>query len=440
MPQIAIRLYISPPILYNRKQSWSDPVRIRALRIQEARWPRMNRIKSLFLPAKLRADYADAGDFLRVMCVALVGWFHIWQQSWQNPDLRLFGHTLRIYPLVACGYMFVDLMLLLSGFLLMLGWQSGRGRNLSDFYAARAARILPSYLLCIAIMLFVFALPGKLYSSSGAMWKDVLTHLTFTHNFFYDTYIATRLNVALWTLAVEVQFYLIFPLLARAFHSKPARTYLSMVLAAMLIRLSIVLFAQDSSIYFNRLTAMLDVYANGMLAARVYRRLAKKPQSARRAWLSTALTILAAAGVYHILSAQHGRSGGENIRLGQMLWRFPLSALGGVFLVCGSRSIRLFRTLFSNRIVRFLSGLSFNFYIWHQFLAVKLKAWRIPYYEGENPNQAGLQPWQNNYTLICFAAALALSLLITYLVEKPCARWIKRRSSARKALETKPAS
>lgn len=101
MPQIAIRLYISPPILYNRKQSWSDPVRIRALRIQEARWPRMNRIKSLFLPAKLRADYADAGDFLRVMCVALVGWFHIWQQSWQNPDLRLFGHTLRIYPLVA---------------------------------------------------------------------------------------------------------------------------------------------------------------------------------------------------------------------------------------------------------------------------------------------------------------------------------------------------
>ena len=123
-----------------------------------------------------------------------------------------------------------------------------------------------------------------------------------------------------------------------------------------------------------------------------------------------------------------------------MLWRFPLSALGCVFLVCGSRSIRLMRALFSNRVVRFLSGLSFNFYIWHQFLAVKLKAWRIPYYEGENPNQAGLQPWQNNYTLLCFAAALALSLLITYLVEKPCARWIKRRRSARKGLETEVAS
>ena len=122
--------------------------------------------------------------------------------------------------------------------------------------------------------------------------------------------------------------------------------------------------------------------------------------------------------------------------LGQMLWRFPLSALGGVFLVCGSRSVLLLRRLFSNRVVRFLSGLSFNFYIWHQFLYVQLKQWRIPYYEGENPNRAGLQPWQNHYTLTCFAAALALSLVITYLVEKPCARWIKRRASARKALET----
>ena len=400
----------------------------------------MNRIKSLFLPAKLRADYADAGDFLRVMCVALVGWFHIWQQSWQNPDLHLFGGTLRIYPLVACGYMFVDLMLLLSGFLLMLGWQAGRGRNPRDFYVARAARILPSYLLCIAIALFAFALPEGLYATPGAMWKDLLTHLTFTHNFFYDTYIATKLNVVLWTLAVEVQFYLIFPFLARVFHRRPARTYLCMVLLAMLIRLSIYLFAEDSALYFNRLSAMLDVYANGMLAARIHRKLAKRPQSAWRAWLNTVLAILAMVGIYRILRLQHFRSGVDNLRLGQMLWRFPLSALGAVFLVCGSRSIRLMRALFSNRVVRFLSGLSFNFYIWHQFLAVKLKAWRIPYYEGEDPNKAGLQPWQNQYTLYCFVGALLLSLAITYLVEKPCARWIKRRRSARKALETKPAA
>ena len=397
----------------------------------------MKQIKALFLPARQRADYADAGDFLRVFSVGMVGWFHIWQQSWQNPDLHLFGHSFRLYPMVACGYMFVDLMLLLSGFLLMLGWQSGRSRNLKDFYTARAARILPSYLLCIAVMLVLtFLVPGNGYASARHLWTDLLAHLSFTHNFFPESYVQTHLNGALWTLAVEVQFYLIFPFLARAFHRAPVRVWCNMVALAMLIRLMTLLCAENSALYFNRLSAMLDVYANGMLAAHIYRKLAKKPRSAWRAWLSTALTLLAAVGIYRILCAQHMRSGPEAIRHGQMIWRFPLSALGAVFLVCGSRSICLLRALFSNRVVRFLSGLSFNFYIWHQFLSVQLKQWRIPYYEGENPNRAGLQPWQNHYTLTCFAAALALSLVITYLVEKPCARWIKRRASARKALET----
>lgn len=397
----------------------------------------MKRLKSLFLPARLRADYADAGDFLRVACVGLIGWFHIWQLSWLNPNLELFGRTFRIYPVVACGYMFVDLLLLLSGFLLMLGWQSGRNRSLRDFYTARAARILPSYLLCIAVMLaLAIFVPGSGFSSARHMWTDLFAHLSFTHNFFYDSYVATRLNGALWTLAVEVQFYLLFPFLARAFDRSPAYTWCGMVALAMVVRLTIILFAGDSLLYLNRLTAMLDVYANGMLAAHIYRKLARKPQSAWRAWLNTLLAILAIVGIYRILSAQYGRSGTENVRLGQMLWRFPLSALGCVFLVCGSRSIRLLRNLLSNRPVRFLSGISFNFYIWHQVLAVQLKKWRIPYYEGEDPNRAGLQPWQDRYTLVCFAGALALSLAITYLVEKPCARWIKRRRSARKALET----
>ena len=397
----------------------------------------MKRIKALFLPGRQRADYADAGDFLRVFSVGMVGWFHIWQQSWQNPDLQLFGHSFRLYPMVACGYMFVDLMLLLSGFLLMLGWQAGRGRNLKEFYTARAARILPSYLLCIAVMLaLTFLVPGNGYASARHLWTDLLAHLSFTHNFFPESYVQTHLNGALWTLAVEVQFYLIFPFLARAFHRAPVRVWCNMVALAMLIRLMTLLCAENSALYFNRLSAMLDVYANGMLAAHIYRKLAKKPRSAWRAWLSTVLTLLAAVGIYRILCAQHMRSGSEAIRHGQMIWRFPLSALGALFLVCGSRSICLLRALFSNRIVRFLSGLSFNFYIWHQFLSVQLKQWRIPYYEGENPNRAGLQPWQNHYTLTCFAAALLLSLVITYLVEKPCARWIKRRASARKALET----
>ena len=393
-----------------------------------------NKLKTLFLPGKVQANYADAGDFLRAACVGLIGWYHIWQQSWLNPDLHILGHSFRIYPIVACGYMFVDLMLLLSGFLLMLGWLDGRSRKLRSFYGARAARILPSYLLCMAVMfILAFTVPGNAYGSAKHLWTDILAHLSFTHNFFPESYSFTKLNGALWTLAVEVQFYLLFPLLARAFEKKPAWTYLGMVLVSFLSRAAIACVIEDTTIYVNRLSAMLDVYANGMLAACDYRKLVQKPARAWRAWLSTALTILSAVAVYHILNHQlTTRSGGEAVRLGQMLWRFPLSALGCVFLVCGSRSILLLRRLFSNRIIRFLSGISFNFYIWHQFLAVQLKKLRIPAYTGSTPNQDGQQPWQSRYTLCCFLAALIVAAAITYLVERPCAKLIKRRLSSRK--------
>lgn len=383
-------------------------------------------MKKLFSKAPIRPDYADAGDFLRVASVGLVGWFHIWQQSWLNPNLNVGSVTIDFYPLVACGYMFVDLMLLLSGFLLMLGYLSGRVRSWKSFLTARAARILPSYLLCVGILFFAVALPQGLYGSAKHLWTDVLGHLTFTHNFFYESYIGTQLNGALWTLAVEVQFYLLFPLIARRFKERPVDCWLIMTLLAWLIRMRLCYREGDISIYFNRLGAMLDVYANGMMAACLYSRLAERRQKSRSAWLCTGLTLLSAAAIYWIVDYQFTYLRSDN-QFGQMVLRFPLSMAGGVFLLCGSRSIALVRRILSNRPLRFLSSLSFNFYIWHQYLAVKLKQWRIPYYAGENPNQAGLMPWQLHYTLVCFLGALLLSLLITYLIEKPCARWIKRK-------------
>ena len=396
----------------------------------------MRKIARLFLPGENRAGYADAGDFLRVISIAFIAWFHIWQQSWLNPNPRIFGRTIDLYPLVSCGYMLVDLMLLLSGFLLMLGYLNGRNRSPRDFFIARASRIFPSYYLTVFIMFFAYALPLGLFWNTKQMWGDLLSHLSFTHVFFYDYYIGTKLNAALWTVAVELHFYLLFPFLAKLFARKPAHTYCGMVLLGICAKIFLVLFVKDTGIYFNRLPAMLDVYANGMLAAYIYKLLSDKikKQRALGAWLCTLLTVLSAAAVYLIIAYQrsHHASGTENIRFGQMLLRFPLSLSGAVFLVCGSRSVLLMRKLFSNRIIRFLSGISFNFYMWHQFLALRLKAWRIPPYTGDEPFREGQQPWQTLYTWGCFAFAVIVAVALTYLVEKPCAKWIKKKTSLRK--------
>ena len=78
-------------------------------------------------------DYAAGGDLLRVLCVFMIGWYHIWQQSWLTPRLTLGQLALDVYPWVRAGYMFVDLMLLLSGFLTYLPWARGKGPTALQF-------------------------------------------------------------------------------------------------------------------------------------------------------------------------------------------------------------------------------------------------------------------------------------------------------------------
>jgi len=413
------------------------------------------KLKYTFTAAPMKPGYADAGDLLRVLCTFFVAWFHIWQQSWLSPNFEVFGEYVRLWPVVACGYIFVDLLLLLSGFLLMLGFLSGRNRRIGPFYAGRLTRILPSYLLCVLVLFFAFALPNGLYRNAAHARTDILSHLTFTHTFFYDAYYASKINGALWTLCIEMQFYLVFPLLGRAFEKKPALTYALMMAAGIFFRAGVYLWAGVYDMYFNQLPAFLDVYANGMLAALIFHRLSskkvppqvqkKKPrrrtsQPAWSAWLCTALAVLSIAAMYKVADLQYsfsvsGRD--QATRLGQMVYRLPLTLAGCVFLVCGSRAIGLFRWLCSNKLVRWFSSVSFNFYMWHQVLAVKLKEWRIPPYTGTAPHKESQQPWQWQYTLTCFFGALLLSVLVTYLIEKPVSNFIRRRMKRTpKKLET----
>ena len=377
--------------------------------------------------APVDGSHAAAGDLMRVFSVFMVGWYHIWQQSWLSPVIRLGPVTLDMSRPVRAGYMFVDLMLLLSGFLLYLPYANRRERPVREFYARRALRILPGYWFCLAVML-ALAVASPDFSDPARLGKDLLAHLTFTHDLFPLSYTQSRLNVVLWTLAVEAQFYLLLPLIAPVFRRRPLVCYGIMVGAALCFQRLWTAPMADTTHFVNRLPNMLDVYANGMLAAHIYAGLAGR--KAGRGWIAlagTAVCALAAWGLFAVLSVQAACPGVEAIRLGQLRHRWLFSALGGAFLVGGSLSFGPVRALLSNRVVRFFSGITFSFYIWHQWLAVRLKAWRIPSYLAEHPNQVGEMPWQRDYTLLCFAAAILAAMLLTYLLERPAARWGRRR-------------
>ena len=369
-------------------------------------------------------QYAAAGDFMRVFCAFMIGWYHIWQQSWLTPTLRLGGLTLDFYPWVRAGYMFVDLMLLLSGFLLYLPWANGKPPETGVYLRRRAARILPGYWLALAVML-AFAVTAPDFDRPALLARDLGAHLAFVHNLFRFSYSQTRLNAVLWTLAVEVQFYLLLPTLAPLFNRRPLLCWGAMTGIALSFRLLWTAPMPDTTMFVNRLPNMLDLYADGMLAAHLYARLARrKDHRALIAGLGTLLCALGAWGVLHTVRVQATAYGDYSaLRLGQLTRRWPLGVCGAAFLLGGSLGFGPLRRLLSNRVLRFLGGASYSFYIWHQWLAVRLKQWRIPPYRAAaDPNQAWEMPWQLHYTLLCFAAALLLAVLIHQFVEKPAAR------------------
>ena len=384
-----------------------------------------------------RENRMAAPDVLRVAAIFIVGWFHIWQQSWLDPSFRIGEHYVNIQQIVRHGSMMVDIMLLLSGFLLALpvARQRQQSEVLTDpgrFFQKRFWRIAPCYYLCVMLTTVFYALPQHLYSSTGFMIKDLLMHATFTHVLSYQTYFFSPTAATIWTLSVEVQFYVIWPLLARLYIKRPGETCLGLMVIALVFRSWVSSRAYVFDM-FNQLPGQLDLYAWGMAAAMLYTRAEQDEVFSlkTRRWLAPVGMLLAFAAM---LCAMYAQPLGE-VELfmrGQMLWRFPMGIFGAVFLVCGCLAPPGLAKALGNPLTRFLSDISYNFYLWHQFLACRLKDWHFPPSVAEMPNQAYEQPWQTQYTLVCFLGVAAFSALLTYLIEKPVRRWGLRHLRSRK--------
>lgn len=138
---------------------------------------------------------------------------------------RLIGQSIvneYTYPWLACYWVFgntaVQLFFVLSGFLLFLPyakallfqekWPSAR-----TFYLRRALRIIPGYYFSLFVLI-IFVQRAYLQIDH---WPQLLLFLLF----FMDSSKATfqQINVPYWSLAVEVQFYLLLPLLALGIRS-----------------------------------------------------------------------------------------------------------------------------------------------------------------------------------------------------------------------------
>ena len=391
-------------------------------------------------PYRPSARHIPELNGLRVLLVFIVSWYHIWQQSWWTPHVG----TYSLDFLVRAGYVPVDGTILLSGFLLFLPHARTMllGEKIPDtreFYQKRIMRIVPSYVFVTLLMLFAVAIPYELYYGNTAnMWKDVLMHLTFTQTFDYSTYIATPIGVASWTVAIEMQAYLLFPLLAKWARKNPLGTFSTMAAAALLFRSWVVWSMKDYNMVVNQLINFLDVYAMGMAASLLYVKLTTLYPADRKRFIwqgiATAAVVLAIWGLKELLQDQAGSNGQAAIQSGQMIRRPAFAFLLALLTLGLPFAVLPIRFIAGNKLMGFLAMISMNYYLMHQNIAVHLKRIQFPpaeHYPNPNMLASGPEtPWKYEYTALCFGLSILTAIAITFLIEKPGA-WALKKGFAR---------
>lgn len=367
-------------------------------------------------------------DGVRVVAILLVVWYHFWQQSWIIPV----AGPINLDWLVRNGAIAVDMMILLSAFCLFLPYArnmvyGGESLSVREFYWRRVARIVPSYYVILFLILFLFAIPMNEYAGRDAMLSDLIPHLVFLHNWFPASSVFTHLNGAMWTVGVIVQFYVVFPLLAKAFQRKPLITYGVMTLTGLVssFLISSNFDNLNQMLYVNNTLTFTSVYANGMLGAWLYISWTKERKRTRQEGIFFTLTALVCLWVFKILCEHRTYSALET--KWQLDYRYLLSLVFLVLIISIILSAHWFRVLWDNKVMHFLAGISFNLYLCHQYVAVKLKELHIPFWEGDTPpNQLGDEVWQWKYLLLCIVVSFVVAVAMTYLVEKPVAKWIRK--------------
>ncbi|GAC1651830.1 MAG: acyltransferase [Acidobacteriaceae bacterium] len=143
-------------------------------------------------------------DLARLLLAATVIYFHCYVLS-RSQALR----PLHIFS----GHLAVECFFVISGFLIFASYE--RCKSLKDYYVKRAKRILPGYWFATAVCLAI-AVAFTHSFHFGKFLLANLSFLTFLHpgiEGVFNRNADSAMNGSLWTIKVEVMFYIAVPML-----------------------------------------------------------------------------------------------------------------------------------------------------------------------------------------------------------------------------------
>jgi peptidoglycan/LPS O-acetylase OafA/YrhL len=330
---------------------------------------------------------------------------------------------------LAGGFLGVDLFFALSGYLitgLLLREIDETGEvSLRSFWGRRTRRLMPALVLMLgSVTVLVWALaPADLVRSTLAdgPWVQaslVNWHLLADSAGYWDRFGATRVFEHLWSIAVEEQFYLVWPVIMW-FVARWGRradrwvVAVALVLSAVSVALMAVLVdpADPTRVYTGTDTRAFSVLIGALAATAPVRGRLGRLVAGR--WAGAA-ALAPAAGIATMWALADGLASAWLFTGGLLAHSVASAALIGL---CVHRPASLASRMFSAWPLRWLGQLSYSLYLWHWPVIVLL-----------SPDRTGLGGWW--WTALVCVVSVALAVLSKYLVEDPIrfrARWARGR-------------
>ncbi|WNK73187.1 acyltransferase [Pantoea agglomerans] len=200
-------------------------------------------------------------DSFRAISIILVTLFHLGRAfgaPGSNNDEFALGNSF------GNGWVGVGMFFVISGFCMGASVQGKfshgfQKRTYLRYVLNRFLRIAPAYYLSMIFWYFIITKYNVVVKPVAGF--DLLTHIFFVHNFFNGTMYSV--SGVYWTLAAEMQFYLLLPVLISLLSSLPGQ---AMALGAtFVLALSIAALSNDVVLIFG-LPAYLCLFISGVLS------------------------------------------------------------------------------------------------------------------------------------------------------------------------------
>jgi peptidoglycan/LPS O-acetylase OafA/YrhL len=266
-------------------------------------------------------------------------------------------------PFASGGFVGVDVFFVLSGFLITSIIASGLEAgtfSIAGFYDRRIRRIVPALVFvcaCTTVLALAFLLPDELKQFASSLVGTALSVSNFwclRHSGYFDSAAETQPLFHTWSLGVEEQFYIIFPLLLIAvfrWWRGRLRTIIWLLFAASLILSMLLLQRYPKSTFFLLHTRAWELLAGSIIALG----LVPKPASRLQRDAAGALGLLAIAIAVFGYTSKTPFPGLAAV----------LPCLGAALVIWAGQGENTPARLLAAGPLVFLGLISYSLYLWH---------------------------------------------------------------------------